>query len=84
MTDEQFRRAVEIAERIKELNDVKKEIKGTSEHRLTYSCKGQSGWMLCNSYVLWRIGGILDKHDDMIRREIDEEIAALEAEIKEL
>ena len=84
MTDKQFRRAVEIADRIKELNDVKKEIEDTSKHRLTYSYKGQSEWRLCNCYVLSRIGKILDKHDDMIRREIDEEIAALEAEIKEL
>ena len=83
MTDKQFRRAVEISSRIKELEKVKKEISETEEHRLSYSYYS-SAWQLCPSWVMSQIGEILDKHDKMIRQEIDEEISTLKAEIKEL
>lgn len=83
MTDKQFERAVEISSRIKELEEVKKEISETEEHRLSYSYYS-SAWHLCPSWVMSQIGEILDKHDKMIRQEIDEEISTLKAEIKEL
>jgi len=83
MTDKQFERAVEISSRIKELEEVKKEISETEEHRLSYSYYS-SAWQLCPSWVMSQIGEILDKHDKMIRQEIDEEISTLKAEIKEL
>ena len=83
MTPEQYKRAVHISERIKELNEVKKEIEGTDKHRLSYSYYS-SEWRLCGSWVMSQIGEILDKHDLMIRQEIDDEIAALKAEIERL
>lgn len=83
MTDKQFERAVEISSRIKELEEVKKEISETGKHRLSYSYYS-SAWQLCSSWVMSQIGEILDKHDKMIRQEIDEEISTLKAEIKEL
>ena len=83
MTDKQFERAVEISSRIKELEEVKKEISETEEHRLSYSYYS-SAWQLCPSCVMSQIRGILDKHDKMIRQEIDEEISTLKEEIKEL
>lgn len=83
MTDKQFERAVEISSRIKALEEVKKEISETEEHRLSYSYYS-SAWQLCPSWVMSQIGEILDKHDKMIRQEIDEEISTLKAEIKEL
>ena len=83
MTDEQFERAVKISIRIKELEEVKKEISETEEHRLSYSYYS-SAWQLCPLWVMSQIRGILDKHDKMIRQEIDEEISTLKEEIKEL
>jgi hypothetical protein len=42
MTDEQYKRTVQIHERLVELQKVKKEIEGTREHRLWYAEKGTS------------------------------------------
>lgn len=85
MTTEQYKRAVEINERIKELNEVKKAISGTDRYRLSYSWKDEGEWRLCPNWVMSQIGSkILDKHDQMIRQEIDDEIAALKAEIERL
>lgn len=83
MTEKQFERAVEINERIKELNEVKKEIEGTEEYRLSYSYFS-SEWRLCPYWMMAQIGNILDKHDKMIRQEIDNEISVLKEEIKKL
>lgn len=39
MTQEQYNRAVAINRQLKELEDVKDEIKDTKEHRLSYTYK---------------------------------------------
>ena len=84
MTPEQYKRAVEINERISELEKVKKEIKETTKHRLWYAEKCERGWGLTSEWIMCYISKILDKHDLMIRQEIDDEIAALKAEIERL
>lgn len=85
MTEEQFKRAVEINNRIRELGEVKKGIADEQNHRLSCSyrtCDG--GYDIYSEYDMRPIAYILDKHDKMIREEIDEEIRRLQEEIKEL
>ena len=84
MTEEQYKRAVQISNRIETLNNVKKEIEGTRDHRLWYAEKCERGWGLTSEWIMCYISKILDKHDLMIRQEIDDEIAALKAEIERL
>lgn len=86
MTEEQYIRAVQISNRIETLNNVKKEIEGTRDHRLWYAEKSNScsDFRLCSEYRMRDIADILDKHDTMIRQEIDDMIEQLKAEIKTL
>lgn len=86
MTQEQYKRAVQIHERLDELQEVKKEIEGTRDHRLWYAEKSTSSrdFCLCSEYRMRYISDILDKHDKMIRQEIVEEIERLKAEIETL
>ncbi len=84
MTTEQYKRAVEINDRISELEKVKKEIKETTKHRLWYAERSERDWGLTSEWIMLYISKILDKHDLMIRQEIDDEIAALKAEIERL
>jgi hypothetical protein len=83
MTQEQYNRAVWINNRIGELEKVKDEIKETTKHRLWYAEKG-SDWRLTSEWEMRYISELLDKHDLMIRAEIDEEIEKLKAEIETL
>ena len=87
MTDKQYTRAVQISKRIEELEKVKKEIKETTKHRLWYAYnRGEYGsdWSLTGEWAMRQIGEILDKHDLMIRQEIDDEIERLKREIETL
>lgn len=78
MTQEQYKRAVEINDRIRELNEVKEEIKDKTEYRLSYIWKRSSGdWSPVSSYVMKNISNILDKHDEMIRQEIDDTLSKI-------
>ena len=80
MTEEQYKRVCEINARIVELNNVKEEIEGL---RLTY-CAYTGEWNLRPMWKLARIRNILDKHDAMIRQEIEDELKKLYDEIKTL
>ena len=84
MTPEQYKRAVQINERISELEKVKKEIKETTNHRLWYAWKGEGDWRLTSEWIMRYISEILDKHDLLIRQEIDDEIKRLEKEVETL
>lgn len=83
MTQEQYKRAVEIDKRIEELNEVKKEFNSEGEHRLSYIYYSED-WRVCPLWKMAPISAILDKHDVMIRREIDDEIEKLKKEIETL
>lgn len=82
MTQEQYKRAVEIYDRIGELEKVKKEIDDTAKHRLWYAEKCERDWRLTSEWIMRYISKLLDKHDLMIRQEIDEKINKLKAEIE--
>lgn len=85
MTQEVFKRVVSINSRLKALEDAKKQITATVKHRLSYlykSCNG--GYSLCPDWAMNPISDILDRHDAMIRQEIDEEIESLKKEIETL
>lgn len=83
MTQEQYYRAIQIHNRLDELQKVKKEIEGTAKHRLWYAENG-SDWRLTTEWVMRCISKLLDKHDLMIRQEIEEEINNLKKEIETL
>ena len=82
MTDEQFKKAVEISDRLRDLEDIKKYISPENEHILIYGYKIDNDWNACSKYNLEPILDLLDKHDRMIRKEIDEEIINLKKEIE--
>ena len=86
MTQEQYQRVVQISGRLEELARVKKEIEATVKHRLWYAEKSSYGsdYRLTAEWVMRYIDDLLDKHDQMIRQEIDEEIERLKAEIETL
>lgn len=72
MTQEQYNRAVEISKRLEKLGNVKKELGKGILYQLSFSTK------------MYHISDILDRHDKMIREEIDAEIEELKKEIEEL
>ena len=84
MTTEQYTRAIEISERIKELEQVKKTIRGTINSRLTYEYNEYGEFTAHPRWKINPIEEILDKHDTMIREEIDQEIDKLTKEIETL
>lgn len=84
MTDQQFNRAVEIQKRLEDLADTKKRIENTKEHRLYYATKYSDEYRCCPDWAMRPIADLLDKHDLMIRQEIEDEIASLLKEIESL
>lgn len=87
MTEQQFDEAIRINERIKELEKVKSEISSKVNEKLTYIKKGDSmrdDWEIVGNWIMIGIADILDRHDILIRQEIDEEIAKLKKEIEAL
>ena len=86
MTEEQFNEAVRISNRIAELEKVKKEISELADNKLTYihKCGSSDGWKIIGSWIMKNISDILDRHDELIRQEIDEEIVKLKKEIETL
>lgn len=87
MTEEQYKMAVQINNRIADLSKTLDHIKETRKHRLWYAYNsGEFGseWRLTPEWVMRHISEILDKHDLMIRQEIKDEINKLKEEIKAL
>lgn len=88
MTDEQFTRAVEIHNRLEALERVKREItpayNSDTKIMLSYIEKRESRYGACAPSTLRIISELLDKHDEMIRQEIADEINNLLDEIKTL
>lgn len=87
MNKETYNKAIAISNRLGQLQKVKEELKGTRNHYLTYAEEANSLGdrdSLCHGYIMTYISAILDKHDKMIRQEIDDEIAALGKEIEGL
>lgn len=85
MTEQQYNRACQIYDRLSELADVKGSIEGTSTHRLYFAYKDSGGdFRCCPDWAMRYISEILDKHDKMIRQEIEDEIESLKKEIEKL
>lgn len=89
MTQEQFKNAIRLHERLEALGKVKKEIEDTWEHRLWYARRydpmtDTTSWETVSDWAMDSISDILDKHDKMIREEIDEEITKIKREIEAL
>ncbi|MBR1436151.1 MAG: hypothetical protein IJ584_13695 [Bacteroidales bacterium] len=84
MTEQQYRRACEIKDRLEALADTKKRIGNTQENRLYFATKYSDEYRCCPDWAMRPIAELLDKHDRMIRQEIEEEIERLKKEIEEL
>jgi hypothetical protein len=85
MEKETFDRVVELKKRLDGLNEAKEEIESTRRHRLSYIKEVDRG----NGYqtVVLKfesISEILDRHDEQVRKEIDEEIQKIYNEIESL
>lgn len=87
MTDETYQKVCEINNRLKELYRVKEKIQDSKRNYLTYAEKsdylGDRDY-LYQSCEMEGITTLLDKHDKMIRQEIDDEIDKLKKQIAEL
>jgi hypothetical protein len=79
MTNEQYQRAVQINERLNKLKEVKDAISSISDYRLSYIDRNEKN---CPVWKMKHIGELLDKHDKLIRAEIEEEINNLKKEIE--
>ena len=87
MTEEQFNEAIRINNRIEELETVKKRISELANNKLSYIQKGDSirdDWEMVGDWIMCHISDILDRHDILIRQEIDDEIIKLKKEIEKL
>ena len=89
MTQEQFNTAIKLHHRLEALSKVKEEIANTRENRLWYAKRydpmcGTTQWDTVSEYAMRAISDILDRHDQMIRQEIDEEIAKITKQIEKL
>lgn len=87
MTKEQYKKAIEISEKIKCLEEVQKEIEYPNyDYRLTYTERSQIGfnndWKLCGNIGF--ISDILDRHDKIIRQEIKDRIEEFNKQIEEI
>ena len=88
MTQEQYQRALRIHNELEGLEIAKKELM-YNKHRLSYQTYSSNSYSsdTWDTWAEWKLDGIrkiLNKHDEMIRKEIEEEIIKLEKEIEEL
>lgn len=88
MTQEQYKRACQINDRLTNLADVKKRIERRANGNIIlsylYNSDSSTDYRQCNYWSMSFIADILDKHDKMIREEIDAEIESLKKEIEML
>ena len=87
MKEETFKKAVQISQRIDELERFRNDLKPSSQYRLWYAHNsGEFGseWRLTAKWRMEIISAILDKHDELIRQEVDDEIERLKKEIEAL
>ena len=89
MTQEQFNIAIKLHHRLEALSKVKEEIADIEKHRLWYAERyspmcGTTHWDTVSECAMKHISDILDRHDRMIRQEIDDEIAKITKQIEEL
>jgi hypothetical protein len=78
MKKETFEKAIELNKRLNELISAKEALTNFECH-LVYKEKDESG-----IFVIKAIQDITQRHDEMIRQEIDEEIQRINKEIEQL
>lgn len=81
MTQEQFTRAVQINDMLKDLQDVKNVL---NEKNVCLSFVNRSTGRVLPGKVLTKISLILESYDMKVRDSIDKEISRLQQEINEL
>lgn len=81
MTQEQYRAAITVYLKKKQLEEVLHEIQPASDHMLSYVTKRNEA---CYKSTMRIISEILDRHDVMIRKEIRQEIESLEKSLENL
>ena len=74
MTEVQYIEAIAIHQRLVELQNIRRELLETDKYRLSYG----------PTWMREPISDILDRHDAMIREEIDREIKELTARIRQI
>lgn len=85
MTEEQFKKACVIQNKLQGLKKVKHDVLNAQNARLSYTYKDAlSNNAMHSKFTLAPIEKILEKYDKMIREEIDKEIRKLQEEIKTL
>lgn len=86
MTQEQYKKAVGLNERIKGLEAVQRELLNYSNLWYAYgrTIHGNEYLEVFPKGIVNPIRHILDKHDKMIRQEINDEIKKLKSEIETL
>lgn len=84
MTEEQFKKSIDIGYRLKTLKEIQHEISGDCVLSYIKRDSKSSGHHMLNNFLIGKISNILEKHDKMIRAEIDEEIEKLKKEIEKL
>lgn len=78
MNKETYNKAIAINNRLSKLQKVKEALTDDN-YKLTYSLGST-----CADWMQKYISAIIDKHDKMIKQEIDDDIAALNKEIEVL
>lgn len=94
MNKDTLARALAIHQELERLQQVKDEIQPHRNHgvdeerklRLTYvfTSSRMREWDMCDRGAMKHIGDVLDRHDAMIRQELDGRIDRLEKELSEL
>lgn len=85
MTKEQYIEAIAIHNRLVALQDANKQIKNGRDYRLSYRRRmSDNSYGEAPEWVVQQISDILDRHDAMIREEIDREIKELTERIKQI
>lgn len=88
MTEEQYKRAVEIHATLDRLVEVREQLGDRDKSYLSYMVTDgidySSKYQLLDGKMRCCINDILERYDKMIRAEIEEEIAKLKKEIEEL
>lgn len=82
MTEEQFKKVCELNAKLESFHDIKREVFGAKEARLSYVYSNAvSDNAVHSKFALKAIAQIINRHDKMIREEVDKEIRKLQEEI---
>lgn len=90
MTQEKVQQIIVLHQTIERLEEVRQFLNSRSNHRLSYlkhypsTSLGRESWEIVDMNKMKFIGDILDRHDGMIREELDKRIAEYKQELENL